>query len=61
MFATCSDDTTIAIWDVRNLNGSVNVLREHKNKVKSIEYSVKDNLIVSSGSDEQIYTWNINR
>ena len=59
--ATCSDDTTIAIWDVRNLKDSIRVLRGHYNWVKSIEYSLKDNLLVSSGFDGQIYTWDINR
>lgn len=61
MLATCSDDTTIALWDVRNLKDSIKVLKGHCNWVKSIEYSVKDNLLVSSGFDGQIYTWNINR
>jgi len=61
MLATCSDDTTIALWDVRNLKESIRVLRGHCNWVKSIEYSVNDNLLISSGFDGQIYTWNINR
>lgn len=61
MFATCSDDTTIALWDVRNLKDNIRVLRGHCNWVKSIEYSAKDNLLVSSGFDGQIYTWDINR
>ncbi|VVC37405.1 Hypothetical protein CINCED_3A024100 [Cinara cedri] len=60
MLATCSDDTTIAIWDVRNLKENIKVLKGHVNWVKSIEYSVKDNLLVSSGFDGQIYTWDIN-
>ncbi|XP_050536014.1 DDB1- and CUL4-associated factor 10 [Daktulosphaira vitifoliae] len=60
MLATCSDDTTIALWDVRNLNDSIRVLRGHSNWVKSIEYSIKDNLLVSSGFDGHIYTWDIN-
>ncbi|KAL4149567.1 hypothetical protein QTP88_003494 [Uroleucon formosanum] len=60
MFATCSDDTTIALWDVRNLKDNIRVLRGHCNWVKSIEYSAKDNLLVSSGFDGQIYTWDIN-
>lgn len=61
MFATCSDDTTIALWDVRNLKDNIRVLRGHFNWVKSIEYSAKDNLLVSSGFDGHIYTWDINR
>lgn len=61
MMATCSDDTTIALWDIRNLKGHIKLLKGHCNWVKSIEYSAKDNLLVSSGFDGQIYTWDINR
>lgn len=61
MLATCSDDSTIALWDVRNLKENIRVLRGHTNWVKSIEYSAKDNLLVSSGFDGHIYTWDINK
>lgn len=61
MLATCSDDTTVAIWDVRNFKQSIKVLKGHVNWVKSVEYSAKDNLLLSSGFDGQIYTWDINR
>lgn len=61
MMATCSDDTTIALWDIRNLKDHIKLLKGHCNWVKSIEYSAKDNLLVSSGFDGQIYTWDINR
>ncbi|XP_055377823.1 DDB1- and CUL4-associated factor 10 homolog [Condylostylus longicornis] len=58
-FATCSDDTTVAIWDVRNLNSKVRSLQGHSNWVKNIEYSHIDNLLVTSGFDGSIYTWDI--
>ncbi len=38
-FATCSDDTTVALWDARYLKNKVKVLRGHSNWVKNIEYS----------------------
>lgn len=60
MFATCSDDTTIALWDVRNLKKKIRSLLGHSKWVKNIEFSVKDKLLVTSGLDGSIYSWDIN-
>ncbi|KAG7297816.1 hypothetical protein JYU34_018559 [Plutella xylostella] len=60
MFATCSDDTTIALWDVRNLKKKIRSLAGHSHWVKNIEFSHKDKLLVTSGLDGSIYTWDIN-
>lgn len=60
MFATCSDDTTIALWDVRNLKRKIRLLLGHSKWVKNIEFSIKDKLLVTSGLDGSIYTWDIN-
>ncbi|XP_037950427.1 DDB1- and CUL4-associated factor 10 homolog [Teleopsis dalmanni] len=60
MFATCSDDTTVALWDIRQLKRKVRSLHGHSNWVKNIEYSTKDNLLVTSGFDGSIFTWDIN-
>ncbi|XP_055850928.1 DDB1- and CUL4-associated factor 10 homolog [Episyrphus balteatus] len=59
-FATCSDDTTVAIWDTRFLKNRVRMLQGHSNWVKNIEYSNKDKLLVTSGFDGSIFTWDIN-
>ncbi|XP_055905457.1 DDB1- and CUL4-associated factor 10 homolog [Eupeodes corollae] len=59
-FATCSDDTTVAIWDTRYLKNRVRSLQGHSNWVKNIEYSNKDKLLVTSGFDGSIFTWDIN-
>jgi len=59
-FASCSDDTTVALWDVRNLKSRIRTLKGHSNWVKNIEYSRKDNLLVTSGFDGAIYTWEFN-
>lgn len=61
IFATCSDDCTVCLWDLRNLKNRVSRLPGHKSWVKNIEYSRRDNLIVTSGLDGSIYTWDINR
>jgi len=60
-FASCSDDTTVALWDVRNLSTRVRTLRGHSNWVKNIEYSQQDNVLVTSGFDGAIYTWDFNK
>lgn len=60
MFATCSDDATIALWDTRNLKTKIRSLHGHMNWVKNIEYSRKDGLLVTSGFDGSVFTWDIN-
>ncbi|XP_017889816.1 DDB1- and CUL4-associated factor 10 [Ceratina calcarata] len=60
MFATCSDDSTVALWDARNLKQRIRTLQGHSNWVKNIEYSPKDSLLLTSGFDGSIYTWDIN-
>lgn len=61
MFATCSDDSTVALWDARNLKQKIRSLQGHQNWVKNIEYSSKDKLLLTSGFDGIIFTWDINR
>ena len=39
VFATCSDDTSVAIWDARYLKSKVKTFQGHTNCVKNIEYS----------------------
>lgn len=60
LFATCSDDSTVALWDKRNLKTKVRSLHGHMNWVKNIEYSTKEKLLVTSGFDGGIFTWDIN-
>ena len=60
-FVTCSDDTTIALWDSRNLKSKVLSLEGHSNWVKSIEYHRPTGLLVTSAFDDTVRTWDINR
>lgn len=60
VFATCSDDSTVALWDARNLKNRIRTLHGHSNWVKNIEFSQNDGLLVTSGFDGAIYTWDIN-
>ncbi|RZF41801.1 hypothetical protein LSTR_LSTR005263 [Laodelphax striatellus] len=60
VFATCSDDNTVALWDARNLKSRIRTLHGHSNWVKNIEFSQNDGLLVTSGFDGSIFTWDIN-
>ena len=60
-FVTCSDDTTIALWDSRNLQSKVLSLEGHSNWVKSIEYHRPSGLLVTSAFDDTVRTWDINK
>jgi WD repeat-containing protein 32 len=58
-FATCSDDNTIKLWDTRNLSSETKTLHGHSNWVKNIEYSERDNVMVTSAFDGSIYAWDL--
>ena len=59
-FATCSDDKTIALWDVRNLKLRFLTLKGHCSWVKSINYNAKTKQLISSAFDDTVRTWNVN-
>lgn len=61
LFATCSDDTTIALWDLRKLNTKVCTLHGHTIWVKNIEYDTNTRLLVTSGFDGNVIIWDTNR
>jgi len=60
-FATCSDDTTVKLWDARYLGQCVRTLHGHSNWVKNIEYSQREGCLLTSGFDGAVYHWDINR
>lgn len=60
LFATCSDDQTVALWDLRFLKSKIRSLHGHSDWVKNVEYSQKDGLLVTSGFDGSIFAWDIN-
>jgi len=60
MFATCSDDHTVCLWDLRNMNKRVCTLRGHSDMVKSIEFIRPKGLILTSAFDGNINLWDIN-
>ena len=61
VFATCSDDTMVALWDARYIKSRLRTLKGHSNWVKNIEFSYRENCLVTSGFDGAIYLWDINK
>ncbi|KAF2358845.1 WD40 repeat [Trinorchestia longiramus] len=61
LFASCSDDHTVALWDVRQLRNRVHTLRGHTKWVKNIEYHTADQRLITSGFDGNVIAWDINR
>ncbi|KAL8560907.1 hypothetical protein ACOMHN_035847 [Nucella lapillus] len=59
-FVTCSDDTTVVLWDLRFLKNKVRVFAGHTSWVKNIEYASSQGSLITSGFDGTVYSWNIN-
>ncbi|XP_074133168.1 DDB1- and CUL4-associated factor 10-like isoform X2 [Sminthopsis crassicaudata] len=57
LFATCSDDSTVALWDLRKLNSKVCTLQGHTGWVKNIDYDINRRLLVTSGFDGNVIIW----
>lgn len=60
LFATCSDDRTIRLWDFRNLHSSLGILRGHQHWVKNIEYDDTSGFLFSIAFQDGVRFWDIN-
>ena len=59
MFASCSDDRNVALWDMRMLSSRLKLLEGHMYWVKNIEYDSSRRLLVTSSYDGSVITWDI--
>ena len=59
VFVTCSDDTTIKVWDLRKLQSSVAVLKGHRGWVKNIEYDARSGLLFSVAFNDGVRAWSV--
>lgn len=47
-FTSCSDDTTVKLWDIRNINSAVQTLSELSDWAKNIHYNHEDKILITS-------------
>jgi WD40 repeat protein len=62
VFATSSNDTTVKIWDIRQMESPLRVYEEHLAAVRAVAWSPLAPGIIASGggtSDKMIRIWNI--
>lgn len=57
LFATCSDDMTIRLWDMRNFGPSLQTLTGHSNWIKNIEYDRNSNKLFSVAFFDGVREW----
>ncbi|ETO10255.1 G-protein beta WD-40 repeats containing protein [Reticulomyxa filosa] len=55
---SCSDDSTIRIWDVKS-GKELHVLKRHSGPTYHIHFSPKDNIAITCSYDELIRLWDI--
>mmetsp|Transcript_21177 Transcript_21177/g.32819 ORF Transcript_21177/g.32819 Transcript_21177/m.32819 type:complete len:125 (-) Transcript_21177:12-386(-) len=59
---TGSSDTTVAVWDIRNVKTKLFSLRAHTKDVNNVRFSkMQSNLLASSSYDRRIMIWDLAR
>lgn len=60
-FAVANEDHNIYLFDMRNLNRALNVLRDHVHAVMDVEFSPTGEELVSASYDRSVRLWNRNQ
>mmetsp|Transcript_16566 Transcript_16566/g.28187 ORF Transcript_16566/g.28187 Transcript_16566/m.28187 type:complete len:138 (-) Transcript_16566:48-461(-) len=62
LIVTGSADTTVAVWDMRNVKTKLFSLKSHTKDVNNVRFSkMQSNLLASSGYDRRIMVWDLSR
>lgn len=57
-----SADSTVAVWDIRNVKTKLFSLKSHTKDVNNVRFSkMQSNLLASSGQDRRIMIWDLSR
>lgn len=59
---TGSADSTVAVWDTRNVKSKLFSLKAHTKDVNNVKFSkMQSNLLASSAYDRRIMVWDLSR
>ena len=58
-FVSGSEDSTMALWDLRKATEPLNRMRGHSSSIRSLDYSKTSQLLTSSSMDQHIRYWHI--
>ena len=62
LICTGSADSTVAIWDMRNVKQKLFSLRAHTKDVNNVKFSkMQSNLLASSSHDRRVMIWDLSK
>ena len=62
LLATGSSDSTVKLWDMRNLKDSLHVLSGHTKEVFQVQWApFNETILGSCGADRRVHVWDISR
>jgi histone-binding protein RBBP4 len=62
ILATGSSDTTVKLWDMRNMSAELHVLEGHQQEVNQIHWApFNESILGSCGADRRLHIWDISR